>query len=185
MIYLLDRKRLLYKRLNFKKYAAAGFLTISTLSTGSYFFGKYKAQIHNTMEIIKYESVLLTKRHNEFSEDKLIDKLNSYNLKFPHIALAQAKLESGNFKSRIFKENHNLFGMKEAKLRPTTALGTQYDHAYYSSWEKSIEDYVLWFASYGRKCRTEDDFFSILAVQYAEDSNYVVALKKIIEKPKR
>ena len=67
---------------------------------------------------------------NDFSEDKLIDMLVSLNIKFPHIVLAQAKLESGNYSSKIFKENHNLFGMKEARVRIHTSKGTQFNHAY-------------------------------------------------------
>jgi len=57
---------------------------------------------------------------NDFSEDKLIDMLISLNIKFPHIVLAQAKLESGNYSSKIFRENHNLVGIKEARVRVHT-----------------------------------------------------------------
>ena len=67
---------------------------------------------------------------NDFSEDKLIDMLISLNIKFPHIVLAQAKLESGNYSSKIFKENHNLFGMKEARVRIHTSKGTQFNLSY-------------------------------------------------------
>jgi len=44
-----------------------------------------------------------------FSEEKLIELLKTLNVKYPHIVLAQAKIESANYTSKIFKENHNLF----------------------------------------------------------------------------
>ena len=45
-----------------------------------------------------------------FSEKALIELLKDCNMKYPHIVLAQAKVESGHFKSRIFRQNNNLFG---------------------------------------------------------------------------
>jgi hypothetical protein len=57
---------------------------------------------------------------------------------------AQAVHETGNFTSHIYKENNNLFGMKLAAIRPTTATGENYDHATYKSIEDSIQDYIYW-----------------------------------------
>ena len=130
--------------------------------------------------IITAEDVLLVNSQNEFTEDKFISMLDEINLPYPHITLAQAKLESGDYSSRIFKENHNLFGMKEARVRINLARGTQYSHAYYKNWEESVLDYAFWYASYARKCRTENEFFQLLDQQYAEDSQYVSSLKHII-----
>ena len=55
--------------------------------------------------IITAEDVLLVNSQNEFSEDKFISMLDEINLPYPHITLAQAKLETGNFTSKIFTEN--------------------------------------------------------------------------------
>lgn len=60
------------------------------------------------------------------------------------ILVAQALHETGGFKSKLFKENNNLFGMKEAVKRPETADGTKNGHAFYSSWQESAEDLLLW-----------------------------------------
>ncbi len=54
-----------------------------------------------------------------FSEEALIDLLRSSNIKYPYIVLAQAKIESGNYTSKVFRENNNLFGMKEPNVRTT------------------------------------------------------------------
>lgn len=61
------------------------------------------------------EIKLIMLKHNEFTKDKLIEKIKKLNFRFPHIVYAQAILESGNFTSQVFKENNNMFGMREAK----------------------------------------------------------------------
>tara|TARA_R110000822_G_scaffold2191_1_gene10670 strand:+ start:2671 stop:3234 length:564 start_codon:yes stop_codon:yes gene_type:complete len=133
---------------------------------------------------IKYitntENVLIVEDENEFNEGRLIDEINKLNFRFPHIILAQARLESGNFSSKIFIENHNLFGMKEARVRLNLAKGTQHGHAYYNSWEESITDYALWYSTYAYKCKSEKQLYKLLDKQYAEATNYVTSLQHII-----
>ena len=79
--------------------------------------------------VSEYEPLFLSVNINEFSENKLVESIQKLNFRFPHIVLAQAKHESGHFKSSIFKESNNMFGMKEAKIRLNLAAGTQYGHA--------------------------------------------------------
>ena len=131
--------------------------------------------------IITAEDVLLVNSQNEFSEDKFISMLDEINLPYPHITLAQAKLETGNFTSKIFNENHNSFGQKEAKVRINLARGTQYGHAYYNSWEESILDYAFWYSTYASKCKSEEEFYQLLDKVYAEDELYSKKLKNMVE----
>ena len=93
----------------------------------------------------------------------------------------QAKLEAGNFTSKIFNENHNSFGQKEAKVRINLARGTQYGHAYYNSWEESILDYAYWYSTYASKCKTEEQFYQLLDRVYAEDPLYSKKLRAMVE----
>jgi uncharacterized FlgJ-related protein len=131
--------------------------------------------------IITAEDILLVNSQNEFSEDKFISMLDEINLPYPHITLAQAKLETGNFTSKIFNENHNSFGQKEAKVRVNLARGTQYGHAYYNNWEESILDYAFWYSTYASKCKSEEEFYQLLDKVYAEDELYSKKLKNIVE----
>jgi len=128
------------------------------------------------------EKLVIIQEHNQFSEDKLIDKLKELNVKFPYIALAQAKLETGNFTSKIFREGNNLFGMREAKQRITTAKGTENNHAYYYSWGESVLDYSFYQCRYLSNINTEEQYFQYLSQSYAENPNYVSILKGMIEK---
>ena len=131
--------------------------------------------------IINVEDVFLVDSQNEFSEDKFICMLDEINLPHPHITLAQAKLETGNFTSKIFNENYNVFGQKEAKVRINLARGTQYGHAYYNSWEESILDYAYWYSTYASKCKTEEQFYQLLDRVYAEDELYSKKLRAMVE----
>lgn len=128
------------------------------------------------------EKIIVIREYNEFSEIKLIEKIKQLNFRYPHIILAQAKLESGCFKSNIFLENNNMFGMKEAKLRTNLAKGTNREHAYYDSWQESLYDYALYYSTYLSSIKTEGEFFEYLRQNYAEDPTYVQRLKQIIQK---
>lgn len=57
----------------------------------------------------------------------------------------QAAFETGNFSSVIFREQNNLFGMKLARIRPTTATGEQRGHATFKSIADSVKDYAIYY----------------------------------------
>lgn len=117
-----------------------------------------------------------------FSEESLIELLKDTNIKYPYIVLAQAKMESGNYTSNIFKENNNLFGMKCAKIRITTSLGTKNGHAYYRDWVDCVYDYAMFQSAIMCEVQTESEYFDKLRDRYAEDSTYVSSLINMINK---
>lgn len=132
---------------------------------------------------VESTSILVTKSDiPEFSQDNLVELLRQLNVKHPHIVLAQAILETGTFNSDVFRQNHNLFGMKQAKIRVCTAKGTNLGHAYYDNWVESVYDYALYQSSYLRDLKSEDSYFNYLGSNYAEDPNYVKSLKRVIRK---
>lgn len=135
----------------------------------------------NNIKYISEESKqIFINENNKFSEKELKKLILELNLKFPHIVLAQAKLETGSFKSQIFIENNNLFGMKVARSRPTTNKGEQYEHAVFSNWRESVIDYGFWQARFLSNIKNENDYLEYLKQSYAEDPNYIIILKQII-----
>jgi hypothetical protein len=66
------------------------------------------------------------------------------NIVHPEVAFAQCLLETGHFSSDVFKENHNLFGMKVPSQRQTLAIGKNRGHAKYKNWQDSVKDYKMW-----------------------------------------
>jgi len=145
-------------------------------------FGFTSNPANKVQNLSQEDKLIVIREYNEFSENKLIEKITELNFRYPHIILAQAKLESGHFKSTIFLENNNMFGMKEAKLRANLAKGTNRGHAYYETWQESVIDYALYYSSYLRSINTEGEYFEYLRQNYAEDPTYVQRLKQIIKK---
>ena len=100
-------------------------------------------------------------------------------MKYEDVIVQQYKLESGHGKSNVYKQNKNFLGLKVAKLRPTTALGTQNGHAYYKSWEDCLRDYALWQIQNARNVRNESEYYQLLDGIYAEVGNYSERLKSV------
>ena len=128
--------------------------------------------------------IVINQNEFEFSEDTLVYLLTELNVKFPHIVLAQSIIETGHWSSRIFKENNNLFGMKEAYVRVHTAKGTQHNHAYYENWRESVYDYAFYQCRYLGGIKTEQEYLQYLSRSYAEAPNYIQSIKRVIENEK-
>jgi len=145
-------------------------------------FGFTSNPADNVKNLSQEEKLIVVREYNEFSEVKLIEKIKELNFKFPHIILAQSYQETGHYKSGIFLENNNLFGMKEAKLRSNLAKGTNRGHAYYETWQESVIDYALYYSTYLSDIKTEGEYFEYLKQNYAQDPTYVQRLKALINK---
>jgi len=102
--------------------------------------------------------------------------IDTLGIDHPEIVKQQIALETGMLTSAICNENRNLFGMKEPRIRETTALGTKRGHAYYKNYIDSIKDYKLWQDNmYGG-----GDYYAFLnRIGYAEARHYIAALKTI------
>jgi len=106
-------------------------------------------------------------------------------IKFPEIVWAQAILESGHFKSNVFKSNNNLFGMMVPRKRSTVALPGSSLYAKYESWKSSVYDYKLYQDYIFRNSElSEAEYYKHLDRRYCygAGANYSVKLKKIISK---
>lgn len=176
MLYLYNRKEL--KFIPVTKHI---FLSIIGLVIIIIFFSFFTIKINN---VIKESGVFVINVKDHFDEKKLSAKIKEMNFQFPYIVYAQSVLETDSFRSNIFKENNNLFGMKQAIQRINIASGTENSHAYYKSWTESLYDYALYVSTYLSKINTEDEYYEYLSQYYAQDVKYVVKLKAIIEKGK-
>lgn len=115
-----------------------------------------------------------------FSELNVYKQLVRIGVAYPDVVLAQAKIETGNFTSKIFRENNNMFGMKLPYRRQTTAVGESRNHAKYTDWIQSIKDYKLWQDEMIHKTPTKRAYLAYLKRNYAEDKNYIKKIKQII-----
>jgi len=189
MLYTYCKDSLTFKRINPRKlFRATG---ASLLFLGITYYTTYSVATQNasvkSMTNMSYEQKVLIVNEiskNEFSKEAVVEELKRLNVKYPHIVLAQALIESGHFQSNIFRSNNNLFGMKEAKQRTTTARGTNLGHAYYDNWKESILDYAIFQSAYLRDLKTEEQYLSYLGANYAEASNYELAVTNMIKNEK-
>lgn len=178
-----NKETIQFEKVKKKSYAKVILVLLSSLcilfvigwlsGTNSYIVNKIT---HNTKQT---DTVYVEAQ--PFSEEALIDLLRKTNIKYPYIVLAQAKIESGNYTSKVFKENNNLFGMKEPNLRTTTALGTKNNHAYYTSWISSVYDYAMFQNNRMHGVDSESEYYARLSDGYAADSTYAVVIKKTVD----
>lgn len=115
----------------------------------------------------------------EFS-DNLLEYIYEMRIEHPYIVYAQALKESARFTSNIYKENHNLFGMKVPERRSTVVIGVNRGHAVYLNWKMSVIDYALFQEAY-MSGLSEDEYLVRLGRIYASDTNYEKDLRKLLK----
>lgn len=179
MYYKFNKETLLFERTKITNKLLIGFGVVAGLSL---VLGVTSNPVDKVQNLPQEEKLIVIREYNEFSEAKLIEKIRQLNFRFPHIILAQAKLESGHFKSTIFLENNNIFGMREAKARVNLAKGTNRAHACYGSWQESLYDYALYYSTYLYDIKTEGEYLEYLRQNYAENPTYVQKLQQLIKK---
>lgn len=103
------------------------------------------------------------------SDSVLLKALVYYEIKEPLIVLAQAKLESANYMSRLCKEKNNLFGLYNSRAQQYYS----FDH-----WTNCIIAYKNMIEyRYG----SDEDYYQfLLRIKYAEDKDYIGKVKSIV-----
>ena len=86
----------------------------------------------------------------------------------PDIVLAQAKLETGNYKSKACNVYNNLFGLRKP------------DGSYYkfNSWQESVKAYKDWVQN--KYTPPNDNYDFLDSIGYAEDINYTSKLRNMV-----
>lgn len=151
-----------------------GFYLLIGLLVGCFTMSMYNTQPEVQVKVIK-DTIRVTDtiqkkvaklELNELNETNVRKELKKHKIPHSDIVLAQAKLESNNFKSKITKTHNNIFGMK---------TGNHYTK--YAHWSDCIADYKKRISSR----YTGGNYYAFLnKINYAEDPNYVNALKEIV-----
>jgi len=176
MIYYYSKQELTMKKVSMLNYIGA-LLIILFIGSSLGFSGAIKIN-----DFIEKVPVIIRPNQNALTESSLRNEIKKLNLKYEDVIVAQYKIESGEGTSNIYKQNHNFLGLKEAKLRPTTALGTNLGHAYYDKWESCLIDYSLWQLSNTRGINSQEEYVQLLGSMYAEDNSYMDKINKILNK---
>jgi len=103
--------------------------------------------------------------------------LDQFGIEHKEIVKHQIFLESANLTSVICNDNNNIFGMRRARVRKTTAIGDNRGFAVYDTFVSSIMDYALWQAS---MYDGSNDYYAFLdRVGYCVGDSYISRLKYI------
>ena len=109
----------------------------------------------------------------EVNDSTLYQFLLDNNAWYPDILLKQAKIESGNYTSNVYRNSCNLYGMRKVGKRNTTQRGVYNGYGVYDNWCLSVLDRMLWDVFYFKnKKPTEEEYLKAMSV-YAEDENYI------------
>lgn len=122
-------------------------LTLLVLALMTFIIHPVAAQGKKTLNKDGYEQFVAKFKKKELTPDAFKEALITAGLPKNHVEqiYKHARSESGNFKSKVFRENNNAFGMRLAKRRQTTAVGKNRGYAIYDDWYDSVYDYWLWY----------------------------------------
>jgi hypothetical protein len=118
-------------------------------------------KIHDT--VLVADSVLDIK----LTEKEILKELIKQGCVLPNVAFAQMKIETGNFKSAICRENRNIAGIKTSKSK--YVAGMNRGHCSYKTYKDCIKDYV----------RIQNRYLKNIDGRYAENPLYVQKLKSM------
>lgn len=116
--------------------------------------------------------------NSTFTPELFMQALVADSIQHPEIVFSQALIESGYFKSKLFRLGHNCMGMHRAEKRKTTAIGLCLKHARYRTWVDQVRDIKLW-QDYFLKGQhlTQAQYLNKLR-HYAADPNYLAKVRK-------
>ena len=100
------------------------------------------------------------------TREQVLAEIQRQGIPHPHIVLAQARLETGNFRSDRCRRDHNLFGMKRGRR-----------YAKYSNWHESVKDYKQRISS---RYKGSDYYTFLKRIGYAKDPAYQKKVKHIV-----
>lgn len=106
----------------------------------------------------------------ELSDSILYLALVHYNVKYPKIVLAQAKLESGNYTSYHCRQRNNFLGLYNSKRG---------EYFKFNHWTDCIQGYKDMIEY---KLKDGEDYYNFLVrIRYASSPDYINKVKQIEE----
>ena len=116
-----------------------------------------------------YQKVVVEKLVEDIplTDSAIIEELVRLDCVLPNVALAQMKVETGHFSSKICKENKNIAGIKTSKSELVT--GMKNDHCAYATYRDCLKDYV----------RIQNRYLKNIDGKYAESKDYIKIIKSI------
>jgi len=125
---------------------------------------------------LKIADTLITVE-DSFSIDNFKSYLAQINAPHAHVIYSIAKHESG-FRSLLFINNNNLFGMRRPNTRPNKSIQEGQRWAKFQHWTESVDDFILYMEYTGMDEVSEQRFLNHIDHNYAMRVGYGQTLKK-------
>lgn len=103
---------------------------------------------------------------------------DSLGIKHPNVIWAQARLESGNFESKTYKQKRNCLGIYDSKRK---------QYAWFNSWQECVKAYrdrVQY--RFKKENATDEEYIRwLISINYATDKNYANKIRNIMQQNNR
>jgi hypothetical protein len=163
MTYKLTKDLALVKTRNYKTWFKVSLL-INFILIG---YIAYLSNIGPAIKIVKMCSPfpINVESDVELKDSAILQELIKEGSVIPSVALAQAKIESGHYKSLVCRENKNLFGIKYHKC--PFVKGQNHNHASYNTYKDNIKCYI----------HIQKHYLGNIDGHYAESPTYINKIK--------
>lgn len=118
--------------------------------------------------------------NKELNDENLISCMEYYGIDNTKWVLAQAKLETGHYKSNLCRNGNNLFGLYNSRK------GSFFKFNHWSLSVKAYKDFIQREGRYDKDKYTEQNYHKYLTkIGYAEDPNYIERLRVIMKREEK
>lgn len=127
----------------------------------------------SSIKPIEHEYIVKPIEELDLTKENFFLVCKIYDIKFPEIVYAQARLESGNFKSKLFQTKNNFLGLYNSKIKDFY----EFDH-----WTDCLLGYrdLLQFKYTGDD--NQETYYKFLKdLPYAMDPEYIKKVRRITE----
>lgn len=173
------------------------FAVIALASVSLVSFNFFNVSYYNADALRNATATLQNKEIEEVSDSALLAVIRENGIQHEYLVLAQAIVESHQYKSKVFRHTNNLFGMRYPGRRLTTASGLylsktqkiikgdkpklkpyirQFNFSVYDNWYDAVRDYKIWQEN---TYKTNENYPKFLKRVYATAPAYHTVIERL------
>lgn len=123
--------------------------------------------IRNTRIIHRTDTMIVERKDVALNDSAIGAELVKLGCVLPNVAVAQFRIETGNYTSAICRENKNLAGIRNSSS--PLSIGKNRGHNAYKTYRDCLKDYV----------RIQNKYLKNIDGRYAEAKGYVKLIKSM------
>lgn len=131
----------------------------------SYIANKEVQVIRKTRIIHKTDTMIVERKDIALNDSAICAELVRLGCVLPNVAVAQFRIETGNYTSAICRENKNLAGIRNSSS--PLSIGKNRGHNAYKTYRDCLKDYV----------RVQNKYLKNIDGRYAEAKEYIKHLR--------